>query len=117
MISYFSYPIYMYYIDFMGYHRMAAKMQTYLYINIHQFMLLRRQTMAEWSVRELKASIRFVKLSSVSTAVQSPGPSKSDGRPLLGLSSKLVTRDLKRANHFLHRIAKLTSIRSLQEIL
>uniref|UniRef100_A0A1A9ZMR0 Uncharacterized protein n=1 Tax=Glossina pallidipes TaxID=7398 RepID=A0A1A9ZMR0_GLOPL len=62
-----------------------------------------RRTVAERSVWKLSASIRFVKLSSTSTAAKSAWSSKSDGRPLPGLSSKLVPRDLKRANHFLHR--------------
>ena len=74
--------------------------------NFHTFpSFLRRRTMVEWSTLKLSASIRIVKRSSSSAAAKSAWSSKSDGRPLPGLSFKLVSSDLKRANHSLHRLS------------
>ena len=63
------------------------------------------ERLVERSTLKLSASIWVVKRSFSSTAIKSAWSSKSDGRPLPGLSSKLVSPDLKRANHSLHRLS------------
>ncbi|KAF8796069.1 hypothetical protein HNY73_000495 [Argiope bruennichi] len=65
--------------------------------------------MVEWSTLKLSASIRVVKLSFPSTATKSVWSLKSRGQPLPGLSSELMSPDLKGTNHSLHRLSLLVS--------
>ncbi|GFY53102.1 hypothetical protein TNIN_339511 [Trichonephila inaurata madagascariensis] len=60
--------------------------------------------MVEWSIL-LTDSIQVIEISFPSKADKSARSSKFDGRPLPGLSFELVSPDLKRANHSLHRLS------------
>lgn len=67
--------------------------------------LLRQRRVIEGSTLKLSASIHVIRVSSPSTAAKSDWSSEYDGGPVLCLSSKPVSSDLKRAIHSLHRLS------------
>ncbi|GFX81672.1 hypothetical protein TNCV_4645101 [Trichonephila clavipes] len=63
--------------------------------------------MVEYSTFKFAASIQIAKLSSSSIAAKSIWSSKFDGRTLHGLSSTLVSPELKRENYYLLRLSMM----------